>query len=56
MNNAESIILQIECRADIAEKIVAILACENNPQIATTAAELEELERALAGEGLPGLN
>jgi len=47
MNNAESIILQIECRADIAKRILAILEWENRPQIATTAAELEELERDL---------
>jgi hypothetical protein len=47
MNDAKSIILQIECRADIAKRIVAILEWENSPQIAMTAAELEELERDL---------
>ncbi len=47
MNNAEPITLQIECRAEVAEKIVAILALENEPKIATTAEELEVREKEL---------
>jgi hypothetical protein len=47
MNNAEPITLQIKCRAEIAEKIVAILERENNPQLRTTTEALEELETDL---------
>ena len=47
MNNAEPITLQIKCRAEIAEKIVAILERENNPQLTTTTEALEELETDL---------
>jgi len=47
MNNAELITLQIRCRAEIAEKILAILERENNPQLSTTTEELEELETDL---------
>ena len=47
MNNAELITLQITCRAEIAEKILAILERENNPQLSTTTEELEELETDL---------
>jgi hypothetical protein len=47
MNNAEPITLQIKCRAEIAEKIVAILEQENNPQLTTTTEALEELETDL---------
>jgi hypothetical protein len=47
MNNAEPITLQITCRADVAEKILAILEQESNPRIITTAEELEEQEKAL---------
>jgi hypothetical protein len=47
MNNAEPITLQIKCRAEIAEKIVAILERENNPQLSTTTEALEELETDL---------
>ncbi len=47
MNNAEPVTLQIECRAEFAEKIVAILERENDPQIATTAEGIEVLERDL---------
>jgi hypothetical protein len=47
MNNAEPITLQIRCRAEIAEKILAILERENNPQLSTTTEELEELETDL---------
>ena len=45
MNNAESVTLQIECRAEVAEKIVAILELENAPQVITTAEELEVREK-----------
>jgi hypothetical protein len=47
MNNAEPITLQITCRAEIAERIVAILERESDPQIATTAEALERLETDL---------
>ena len=47
MNNAELITLQIRCIAEIAEKILAILERENNPQLSTTTEELEELETDL---------
>ena len=47
MNNAEPVTLQIKCRAEIAEKIVAILERENNPQLTTTTEALEELETDL---------
>ena len=47
MNNAEPVTLQIECRAEVAERIVAILKLENEPQVATTAEQLEVLEKEL---------
>jgi hypothetical protein len=47
MNNAEPITLQIKCRAEIAEKIVAILESEDSPRITTTAEDFEEQERDL---------
>ena len=47
MNNAESITLQIKCRAEVAEKIVAILESEDSPRITTTAEDFEEQERDL---------
>ena len=57
MNNAEPVTLQIECRAEVAERIVAILELENEPQVATTAEQLEVLEKALLKQthGLCGL-
>ena len=50
MNNAEPVTLQITCSAEVAEKIVAILECESNPQIATTPEQLEEVERDLRNQ------
>ena len=47
MNTAEPVKLQITCRAEVAEKIVAILERESSPQIATTPEQLEEVERDL---------
>lgn len=47
MNNAEPITLQITCRADIAERIVAILERESNPPIITTPEDLKKLETDL---------
>ena len=53
MNSAEPITLQITCRAEIAERILAMLERESNPAIITTPEELEKLEtdlRKLANE------
>jgi hypothetical protein len=47
MNNAEPITLPITCRAEIAERIVAIIERESHPQIITTPEELEKLETDL---------
>ena len=47
MNNAEPITLKITCRAEIGEKIVALVERETDPTVANTAEELEELEKAL---------
>jgi len=57
MNNAEPVTLQIECRAEVAERIVAILKLENEPQVAATPEQLEVLEKALLKQthGLCGL-
>ena len=50
MNTAEPVTLQITCRAEVAEKIVAILERENSPQMATTPEQLEEVERDLRNQ------
>lgn len=47
MNDAEPIRLQIQCRPEVAEKIIALLERESHPEITTTAEELEEQERHL---------
>ena len=47
MKNAESVTIQVQCRPEVAEKVAAILEREGDPQIATTAEELAELERSL---------
>ena len=50
MNDAQPVTVQIECSAKIAEKLVALLQRERDPQIVTSAEELEQLEAALLKE------
>ena len=47
MNKEQLITVQIQCRAEIAEALIAIIERENNPQIITTPEGLEELEKTL---------
>ena len=47
MNNQELVTIQIQCRPEVAEKLVAIVELENDPQITATPEELEALEKAL---------
>ena len=46
MNNQELVTIQIQCRAEIAETLLAIIERENNPQIILTPEGLGELEKA----------
>jgi hypothetical protein len=50
MNDVAPVTLRIECSAKIAEKLVAILQRESDPQIVTSAEELEQLEADLLKE------
>ena len=47
MNNQELVTIQIQCRAEIAEKLAAIIELENNPQLTATPEQLEALEKTL---------
>jgi len=47
MNNQALVTVQIQCRPEVAEKLVAIVELENDPQITATPEELEALEKAL---------
>ena len=47
MSNQQPVTVQIQCRPEIAEKLVAIVELENDPQITATPEELEALEKAL---------
>ncbi len=47
MNNEQLVTVQIQCRPEIAEKLVAIVERDNDPQITATPEGLEELENTL---------
>ena len=47
MNNQELVTIQLQCRPEIAEKLVAIIELENNPQLTATPEQLEALEKTL---------